>query len=62
MVVNLNNIRIINDNQINIAPFTLLTGKNNSGKSSILSEIEKQDVVSAIQKHFQDRGAVVEFE
>lgn len=43
MVVNLNNIRIINDNQINIAPFTLLTGKNNSGKSSILSEIEKQN-------------------
>ena len=43
MIVNLHNIGIINDNQINIDPFTLLTGKNNSGKSSILSEIEKQN-------------------
>jgi hypothetical protein len=27
-----------------------------------LTEAEKQDVVSAIRKHFQDRGSVVEFE
>lgn len=27
-----------------------------------LTETEKQEVVSAIQKHFQDRGSVVEFE
>lgn len=27
-----------------------------------LTETEKQDVVSAIRKHFQDRGSVVEFE
>lgn len=27
-----------------------------------LTENEKQDVVSAIQKHFHDRGSVVEFE
>lgn len=27
-----------------------------------LTETEKQEVVSAIRKHFQDRGSVVEFE
>lgn len=27
-----------------------------------LTEAEKQEVVSAIRKHFQDRGSVVEFE
>jgi hypothetical protein len=27
-----------------------------------LTEAEKQEVVSAIQKHFQDRGSVVDFE
>jgi hypothetical protein len=27
-----------------------------------LIETEKQEVVSAIRKHFQDRGSVVEFE
>jgi hypothetical protein len=27
-----------------------------------LTENEKQEVVSAIRKHFQDRGSVVEFE
>ena len=27
-----------------------------------LTETEKQDVVSTIQKHFQDRGSLVEFE
>lgn len=27
-----------------------------------LTEVEKQEVVSAIRKHFQDRGSVVEFE
>lgn len=27
-----------------------------------LTETEKQDVVSAIRKHFQDRGSVIEFE
>jgi hypothetical protein len=27
-----------------------------------LTETEKQDVVSALWKHFQDRGSVVEFE
>jgi hypothetical protein len=27
-----------------------------------LTETEKQDVVSAIQNHFQDRGSIVEFE
>jgi hypothetical protein len=27
-----------------------------------LTDAQKQDVVSAIRKHFQDRGSVVEFE
>lgn len=27
-----------------------------------LTETEKQEIVSAIRKHFQDRGSVVEFE
>ena len=27
-----------------------------------LTETEKQDAVSAIRKHFQDRGSIVEFE
>jgi hypothetical protein len=27
-----------------------------------LTETEKQEVVSAIRKHFQDRGSVIEFE
>ena len=27
-----------------------------------LTETEKQDVVNAIQNHFQDRGSIVEFE
>lgn len=27
-----------------------------------LTETEKQEVVSAIRKHFQDRGSVVDFE
>jgi hypothetical protein len=27
-----------------------------------LTEVEKQEVVSAFQKYFQDRGSVVEFE
>jgi hypothetical protein len=27
-----------------------------------LTENEKQDVVKAIRKHFQDRGSIVEFE
>jgi hypothetical protein len=27
-----------------------------------LTETEKEEVVSAIRKHFQDRGSVVEFE
>lgn len=27
-----------------------------------LNETEKQEVVSAIRKHFQDRGSVVDFE
>ncbi|MEW7848897.1 Imm74 family immunity protein [Massilia aurea] len=27
-----------------------------------LTETEKQEVISAIRKHFQDRGSVVEFE
>jgi hypothetical protein len=27
-----------------------------------LTEVEKQEVVSAIRKHFQDRGSAVEFE
>lgn len=27
-----------------------------------LTETEKQDVVSAIRKHFEDRGLVIEFE
>lgn len=27
-----------------------------------LTETEKQEVVSAIRKHFQDRGSVAEFE
>jgi hypothetical protein len=27
-----------------------------------LTEIEKQEVVSAIRKHFQDRGSIVDFE
>ena len=26
-----------------------------------LTETEKQDVISAIQKHFEDRGSLVEF-
>jgi hypothetical protein len=27
-----------------------------------LTESEKQDVISAIRRHFQDRGSIVEFE
>jgi len=27
-----------------------------------LTENEKQDIISAIRKHFQDRGSVIEFE
>lgn len=30
--------------------------------NAALNETEKQEVISAIQKYFQDRGSVVEFE
>lgn len=43
MIINLHNIGIINDNNIEIAPFTIITGTNGSGKSAILTEIEKQN-------------------
>lgn len=43
MIVNLDNVDIINDNEIEITPFTMITGVNGSGKSAILNEIEKQN-------------------
>ena len=43
MIVNLDNVDLINDNKIEITPFTMITGINGSGKSAILTEIEKQN-------------------
>ena len=63
------NVRVLGEALISSTPsepsyVVYLNSLNNwEGPSDIaLTEIEKQDIINAIRKHFRDRSSIVEFE